>query len=408
MLIFKESNLSKMQDDDVERIYKVENFIKNAIDSMVVVFPNMIVSKVDYYNMTDDGEISSSSLIDTYKRWDLSKTHTRDLGKSVYDKYIPLKKCYDNPNMNSIFYHSKNKNDDINFLMKLTIYSNAKNDNTKICINDIKTIRMVYQFYFLNIISNLIEVETLDTERKNIKSKFNYDKTKEELKFNNNGIIVKSPLTNSRIKIKNQKTAKRVDDNAKKANIDEDSDEKDGVNDTKDEDEDEDKSEYVSSLSQNINICTIIKTFIKILCAYKKKINHNYSSLIENITKYKNAEKKSITNILDEMDDEERKVDKEMRNNKLGKWDKGSGRIYSKERYNEERKNMLSMIEDDDFDAETIKLNKKDDDEDEFYEDGNPDEINRQIEEDELDMSQIGEDNDNYGEEQDRDYGDYE
>ena len=47
-------------------------------------------------------------------------------------------------------------------------------------------------------------------------------------------------------------------------------------------------------------------------------------------------------------------------------------------------------------------------DEDEYYEDGNPDEINRQIEEDELNMSQIGEDNDNYGEEQDRDYGDYE
>jgi hypothetical protein len=161
-----------------------------------------------------------------------------------------------------------------------------------------------------------------------------------------------------------------------------------------------------SDLTMNTSddIYNIITIFVKMLCENKKKLNYNYSYLMEKILRSKNDEKKSITDILDELNADERSADNQMRSLGLGKWSKGSGRIYSKDRYEEERDEMKEMARK--LSNKAIVEEAGDDDiviEDIIKEHN----VNEEIEEEEYGMGHIGEDNDNYGEEEERDYGDY-
>ena len=141
------------------------------------------------------------------------------------------------------------------------------------------------------------------------------------------------------------------------------------------------------------------------LCENKKKLNYNYSYLMEKILRSKNDEKKSITDILDELSADERGADNQMRSYGLGKWSKGSGRIYTKDRYDEERDEMKEMARK----ISNKAILEEDGDGDVVIEDIiNEHNVNEEIEEEEYGMGHIGEDNDNYGEEEERDYGDYE
>jgi hypothetical protein len=383
---FKERNISEMASlkeseilkEDKDKIYKMESFFKNAAESIVVIFPNMISNDITYleYNneIDDDKDIEN----DVYNRWDISKKHRNDLKNILYKKYRTLNKLDKN-----ILPLCEKKNNDIHFLIKKTIYSNMK-DNDKICINDGKTIRMIYQFYLLNIICNIIDIEKINADEKKYTSKFKYDKNTEKPSFDRDGIIKKTPLTNRKFKIKNNK--KQIDEDEE--NIEEKKNEDGNENENNDEDNNNIRNTYVNKTQE---ISLIITTFIKMLCDNKYKINYNYDSLMDKIIKSKNDEKNKIISILDQMDDEERKVDKEMRLYSLGKWNKGSGRIYTKDRYDEER-------------DELVLSNNVTATDEEIYEN----EVNEQVEHDELGMENIGEDNDNYGEEQERDYGDYE
>jgi hypothetical protein len=389
LLIFKESrkelkekSMFESVNEDREKMYKMETFFKNAAESIIVVLPNMILNKVTYQKNKEDNETDNETLAedDVYKRWGLATTHKNDLKKILYEKYKSLITLNNkSENIKLILSKCEKSNNDIHFLIKRTIYTHMK-DKTKIGINNIDVIRMIYKFYLLNIISNIINVES-NVERKIRKYTFDndFDEKNEELVMNKNGIIEKSPL---KYKIKNNK-------NKKKNKEDKDEDEDKKVN---DENQEEDKYLYKNAnITQDI--CLVITTFMKILCENKKKVNYNYESLMNGIIKYKNSEKNSITKVLDDMDDEERKVDKEMRANKLGKWSKGSGRIYTKERYDEERDEII--------------LKSKNVSEDMLYEEEEM-YVNQQIEDEELGMENIGEDNDNYGEDQEREYGEYE
>ena len=81
---------------------------------------------------------------------------------------------------------------------------------------------------------------------------------------------------------------------------------------------------------------TIIQKFLVMICSNKKTINYNYESLMEKIIKSKNAEKNKMTKKLDEMSVDKRKISNIQRMHGLEEWGKGSGREYTKERYDEE------------------------------------------------------------------------
>ena len=141
---------------------------------------------------------------------------------------------------------------------------------------------------------------------------------------------------------------------------------------------------------------TYLNNFINTFTNHNNMINDNYKKIKEKILFAKEKEKDIITDFLKNLTDEERNIETLFKNNKLGKWNKGLQKgitQYVKENYDEERKAM---------DKQAIlekKLNKKDivtDMNKEIYimDIEEEDNINKEIEDDEYDMSNIPDDDD--------------
>jgi hypothetical protein len=145
--------------------------------------------------------------------------------------------------------------------------------------------------------------------------------------------------------------------------------------------------------------CTM--RFLNIVCIDKETINYNYHSLMDRIGRAKEKEKNEITDYLKDMTKDARNVESVLKQHKLGKWSLGEqkgyreyqGDMYDKERdmmdqqlqreISDGRVDVVSMLHHDIYDSDKMS---------EIMEDR---EIN--------DISHIGEDNDNAGEELDID-----
>lgn len=377
MMNFKEN----VKDDD-ESIHKMVSFFKNAAESMVVVFPNMIKNGVSN-NLNRDDE--------TYKRWKLSLNHINDLNKMLDSKYEPIniKDDVEFNNINFILKSCKTTNDDVLFFIKNTFFktsliqansevqansgiqANTSSDATsksnrvsspsenKIMvnanINKKSLLKMLMQFYFLSILSNIMNVNVEIKERKS--------RQEEEKEFAESSASASASSSSAvadinRPLIKNNKS-KKIISSRKAAAL-------------------EIEKEYgdlLKSYESNIDIMegnikslekyktSIIQKFLEMLCSSKKKINYNYDSLMERIIKSKNDEKKRITDRLDKMSDDERKLSNIQRMHGLGEWGKGSGREYTKERYDEE---VLEMSTSEILDEWTDMSNIGDDGEEQY------------------------------------------
>ena len=63
-----------------------------------------------------------------------------------------------------------------------------------------------------------------------------------------------------------------------------------------------------------------IATAMKMFSDTKKKINWSYDEIVYDVNKSKESEKELVINRLESMSDEEKQLDKEMKNLKLGPW----------------------------------------------------------------------------------------
>lgn len=87
----------------------------------------------------------------------------------------------------------------------------------------------------------------------------------------------------------------------------------------------------------------LIFVLTKVVINSKKTINYNYDTLMEKIHKFKEEEKRGITDYLKEMTEEEREIENLFKSNKLEKWSTGMQkgfRTYQGSTYDEERKTM--------------------------------------------------------------------
>ena len=97
----------------------------------------------------------------------------------------------------------------------------------------------------------------------------------------------------------------------------------------------------------NKNVGELLLIFINMDIANKKKFDLSYRDIDKKITRSKLNEKKMITDFLKNMDDDERRVEDMHKSLKLGRWNVGlqKGLVdYSKERYNEERKQLFDQL----------------------------------------------------------------
>ena len=87
----------------------------------------------------------------------------------------------------------------------------------------------------------------------------------------------------------------------------------------------------------------LIFTIAKVIINRKKAINYNYDSLMKKIHKFKEEEKRGITDYLKEMTEEEREIESLFKSNKLERWSTGMQKgfkTYQGSTYDEERKVM--------------------------------------------------------------------
>jgi hypothetical protein len=180
------------------------------------------------------------------------------------------------------------------------------------------------------------------------------------------------------------------------------------TNDLLDDNYNDDELELVSGIKKDVStkLVNIIESFLEIICSNKKNIDYNYKILNSLIIKAKNKEKNTITDYLKELSDENREIENIYKIHKLGKWSIGEQkgfRIYQKDTYDTERDKLIenSLLE--------MKLGKNDIVTDmnrdifiidELYEQQNIKEIENEVN----DISHLGEDNDNFGEFEESEY----
>ena len=334
-----------------ETIYKMISFIKNSFRSITRVFPNIIINAVDYTS------------INIPRHWKLSDIHNKDIEEIVNKFYAPLNKFYNDKNLINLLERVQINTTDILMLAKNTVfYAPIKvGEKYLYSIFDRRLCSLLFKFYFYTILLNYIElIDDSEVSRKLIMrvsdEEFGADITSQEeyLELQAGEISQIDIIAGEKLE-----------------------------------------------LSQKI--ANMLSVFMDIICKNKETINYNYEKLMERIMRAKEKEKDVITDYLKELTDEEREVENLFKKNKLEKWGKGIEkglRIYQQSTYDDERNALEEQT------LRDLKLNKM----------GIVNEMNRdiyglenimkeyeesQIENEEYDISHIGEDNDNAGEEYD-------
>ena len=115
-------------------------------------------------------------------------------------------------------------------------------------------------------------------------------------------------------------------------------------------DDPEQESEYYGLLEEkNIMVTNMLNTYINIFKDTKKMLNKDPELIKNNVLKEKEIEKEDIKNQFNMLDDEHRKIEREMKNLKLGEWSVGLSKsifqydpaMYDREIQNQERLNQL-------------------------------------------------------------------
>jgi hypothetical protein len=332
-------------------LFNTFNFITNSINDIINIFPIMVKNK------------SIDNKLNIPKHWNLSSKHSEDIENIIKKYYKSLHKLSNTDN--DIVDILLTKINSLKYIIKLV--KNTKyiapiviNNQIYYSIFDRRLCLMLYKFYFLNTIYNIINL------------------------VNDNDIIKNNIIPTTSI-VEVSITDELLDDNY-----------------------DDDELELVSGIKKDVSIklVNIIESFLEIICSNKKNIDYNYKNLNSLIINAKNKEKNTITDYLKELSDENREIENIYKIHKLGKWSVGEQkgfRIYQKETYDTERDKLIenSLLE--------MKLGKNDMVTDmnrdifiidELYEQQNIKEIEDEVN----DISQLGEDNDNFGEFEESEY----
>lgn len=335
-------------DKEDETVYKRIHFIKNVIYSIVKVYPQIITNKVNY------GDVKIP------KHWGLSERHITDIKNIIKKHYSPLFAFYDDDDVVRVFKLFKENTEHIlNLAMNTYYFSPVELDGEKVySILDNSLTSELFKFYILSTLNYFV-----DLADDLITSTIPQATTVQEVGLTE---VILTEVSDQMPQLE------MVTGEKKKM------------------------SEKIASLMTNI---------IDIVCSYKETIDYNYDTLMEKLLRAKEKEKTLITDYFKEMTDEEREIEKIQKSFKLERWSVGQQkgfRIYQPDTYDQEREAIENQYL---LELKTNKIDGVTDMNREIYSMDVLQELQREseIEAEEYDISHIGEDNDNYGEEQEPD-----
>ena len=270
--------------NDDETLYRAVLFVKNAIYSLVFVFPDIIMNNVDY----------ESIKIPTH--WKLSERHVNDVKEIVKNIYQPLRQFYNEKNIFPLLTQNQQELKDFYKLIELTnLYANIiKLNGEEIkSILDGTLVKQLFQFYFLYVVNNLIQLTDdltlISNQRSEVEDLITTD------------IVVEEELTGEITEL-----------------------------------------DVVRGEQQNIRekLANLLGVLIQMICKEKNKINLNGEMIKEKINRAKDKERHKITTSLKEMDKEQRQIENLFKNHRLERWNKGQQKgltQYVAKTYDEER-----------------------------------------------------------------------
>jgi hypothetical protein len=288
-------NSSRNEDIKIseEKMYNIVNFYKTFIDSLVTLFPNIILNKVDHNDVS----------IPAY--YGFSSSHSKKLKKYISKYYEKLNRFYGVPTLSNVLTTIQKTCINIVRLAKETpSFSTIKNgDKTLVPIFDEKTSRYLYEYYLLRIFINYIELsDEEDMIVKEIVSEtgltdlYTIEYTEEKTNRMDLTIGVRSE-TDRRLLSGNKKELRQ-------------------------------------------SVVQIIIAFLEIMDNHKETIDTSYEEIQDRVFKLREREKDMVTDRLKNLTDEQRDADTILKINKLGQYSKGLQKgltVLDKDFYDEER-----------------------------------------------------------------------
>ena len=340
--IFKEG----ITNNDSE-IFNMTIFVKNAITQIAKVYPNIIMKAVNYDQMKIP------------RHWKLTERHVLDIQNKIKIHYAPLTALYDDKQVKKLLSIYQSQELDILHMALNTVYMTPVMVNGIMTetIFDKKMVELLFRFYLLSLLIDMIEL--IDRQ----------DLYNERIERPSNPMLA--------ARIEEVDIVLRDGDAAPMLEI---------------------MAGQKKELAQKV--ANLICGIMKITCLNKSAIDYKYSDVMEKITRAKEKEKDMIVEYLTEMSDEERNIENMFKTHRIGRWSVGMQKgftVYQGDTYDQERdaieKRMLMEI----------KLGKVDGVTEDLMDIFVMDEEMRlqaitEIEEDAYDMTEIGEDNDGYGE----------
>lgn len=288
--IFNQSSKDFIINSKDETIFKTVNFLKNVINNLTSLYPNIVLNNVDFTNVIMP------------KYMNLSQKHILDIKEIVNKFYLKLRNFYEQSNITNIL----TKIQEIgNYIKKLSentpFYSNLldSNGDENKSIFDERFNLLIFKYYILKILELYIELS---------KGKYIDD------------------LYESEIEVKKEFLEEEQHEMIEEA-----------------EQEESEVKEDIEGSIENVvknEVSDYIISIFEIICGEKNSINYNYENIMEKILRSKEKEKDDITDYLKNLSDDERGVENIFKTQKLGKWSKGLQKgltTYMADTYDEER-----------------------------------------------------------------------
>ena len=319
--------------------YNSINFIKDFMRDIIMIFPNIILNKVDY----------TSVKMQNYLK--LSLNHQKDISNSIRDYYAGLRPFYDDKKILNVLTNIQQKCNNLMLLSNVTPSFTEINYKGKEVYNifDKRTSMLLFENYLLQTFMTYVNLAN--------------NETMINLELPESEPSDESLMTTEEIELNEQKLEPktRVVDLVISGNL--------------------------SDLKERV--AKLLIAYLNIMSEHKSLIDISYENIMDILFKTKEKEKNTFTDRLEALNDEEREVDTALKINKLGEWNKGLKKgltQYVAENYDDESEEMekLAQVE------KNVRKNKRVTDENvsQYVEDYLEDErIDEEIDREDNDLS---------------------
>ena len=295
---------SKMKETGLyydEGLYTITNFIKNSIDHIATIYPNIIMNSKSPKNINKSWG----------KQWGLSSFHEKDINRYISEYFDGFDKFKNDSTLNSIFVELRLRFIDLkDFVKHIPVETSIiKDGQVYFSLFDKQTTYLLYSYCWYSILHEYIQC-AIDPN-------------------------------NTKVDIQEVKRSKReqIRDLENPANFIE------SVSPSTDEDDIVQMDIRRTDLRElKERVCSLLQLFLSIEMKNKNILDKPYNEISRKVRRAREEEKKTFTTYLENMEKDERKVEDMIKNFKLGRWNVGTQKgvfMYDKDTYDLEREDNL-------------------------------------------------------------------